>query len=102
MKTLFIVFFALTTLINSEKQEDVKVIKAMFDKYEDELSYFTDENNVNYEFKEIEDSASEKYDLTGLDFEGDNFVVSYKITTEEDEDGETEVFKIIVDLEMIK
>lgn len=102
MKPLIIALFVLTSLINSEKQEDIKVIKATFDKYEEEIFYFTDENNITHEFNKIEDTASEKFDLTGPDFEGDNFEVSFKIITEEDEDGETEVFKTIFDLELIK
>jgi hypothetical protein len=102
MKTLIIAFFALSALINLEKQEEIFVITATFDRYEDEIYYFTDENKASIEFTEIEESVRAKYDLTGPDFEGDNFKVSYRIDMEEDEDGETEVFKTIVDLELLK
>ncbi len=82
MKTLFIAFFVLASFINIEANQEIQIIKATFDKYENGSYFFTDEKDNTVEFRNIEETASDKYDLTIDTYQGKNFKVMYTNDTE--------------------
>jgi hypothetical protein len=100
MKTLLITFLALISFINVENQEDIKNITATFDGFENGIYTFSDTDNEIYYFNRIDASVNEKYDLTGLDFVGDKFNISYKIELEEVNDDESTIFHTIMNLKL--
>lgn len=102
MKTLAITIFALISFLNVENKADIKVITATFNGFENGIYTFSDANNELYYFNRIDDTVTEKFDLTGLDFEGDKFKISYKIELEDTEDDNKEIVHIIVGLELLK
>lgn len=102
MKTLAITIFALISFINVENQSNIKEITATFNGFENGIYTFSDANNELYYFNRIDDVVTEKFDLTGLDFEGDNFKISYKIELEDTDDDNKEIVHIIVGLELLK
>lgn len=99
MKTLFITLFVLTSLVNLDIKQEVQSMEATFEKYENGNYFFTDEEGNSVEFQNIEESASNKYDLTKDIFKGKTFKVMYTIDTETEEEEE-EIVYTIVDLEL--
>lgn len=97
-----ITFFTLIAFFNVEKQEDVKIITATFNGFENGIYTFIDTDKETHYFNRIEDSVSENFDLTGLDFVGDNFKISYKIGLEETKTDKKDILHIIVSLNLIK
>lgn len=98
-----ITFFALIAFYsNVDTQEDVKIIKATYDGYENEIYTFIDSDKETYYFNRMDAAVKEKFDLTGLDFVGDNFEISYKIGLEETKTDKKEIVHIILNLNLVK
>lgn len=102
MKTLLITFLTLITFFNTEKIEEIKTITATFDGYENGIYSFSDADKEIYYFNRIEDTVSKKFDLTGLDFVGDNFKISYRIELEDTKTNKKEIVHTIVSLNLVK
>lgn len=106
MKTLLITLFVLASFTNLKVKQEVQSMNATFEKYEDGTYFFTDKEGDSVEFRNIEESASNKYDLTKDTYVGKIFKVTYTIEIETDEDGEDdeeskeETVYTIVDLEL--
>lgn len=95
MKTIFITLLAFISIVGLGINQDKITIKATFDGYEDEVFYFTDEDENSYEFQKIDPTASNKYDLKDEKFNGKIFEVIYTIETDLDEnDDENTIFTI--------
>ena len=77
-------------------------IEATFDGYEEEVYYFTVNDEESYEFQDIEESILKKYDLKSDKFIGENFKITYKIVSEIDEFEDEYSTYIITNLELIK
>jgi hypothetical protein len=103
MKTLIIVLFVLASVAFTEKNQETQTIKAVFDGYTDGSYSFTENDDISYEFQDIEEEAIEKYDLaTDKKYEGKTFNVTYRTDLSEDEDGEEYLVYIIVGLELVE
>lgn len=103
MKTLITVLFVLASVAFTEKNQETQTIKAVFDGYADGSYSFTENDDISYEFQDIEEKAIKKYDLaTDKQYEGKTFNVTYKMEMAEDEDGEEYIVYIIMDLEVIE
>lgn len=102
MKTLIIAFFALSLMSGKVAVQDTDTIKAVFNGYEEEIYYFSGENDNSYEFQRIEEVAMNQYDLTDTKYKGETFEVSYKIETETDDDDEEYSIYVIVNLKLIE
>lgn len=104
MKTLFIAVFVLMSFIGLEVNQEKITVKAIFDQYEDETYYFTDENEENgsYEFQKVDEVASGKFDLKDEKYKGKKFEVTYVTETDLDENDDEFTIFIILDLTLIK
>ena len=102
MKTLVIALFVLASMAFTEKTQENTTIKATFEGYEDGSYYFIDEDENSYDFQSVEKKAVEKYDLTDDDYKGKVFNVTYKMETKEEEEEESYIIYVIVDLEIVK
>lgn len=99
--TLFFLIAFLSFGFGLEAQETTTVV-ATFDSYQDGTYYFSVEDREPYGFETIQEQASLKYDLTGSEFLGKKFKVTYIIEIETDEEDEEYDSYIITDLELIE
>ena len=101
MKTISILFFALMMMSTTIAPTQTEVLKATYDGYEDEIYYFSDEEDT-YEFKNIDSKLIKTYDLTSEKFEGRDFNITYLIEKKIDEDDEETEIWTISKLELIE
>lgn len=95
MRTLLVLFTIVSLSFGKNTQETI-TMNASFDGYEDGFYYFTDEEDNNFYFETINKESLEKFKLSGDDFIGRSFEVTYKIETKTDEsDEEYESFSIV-------
>ncbi|SNR67289.1 hypothetical protein [Lutibacter flavus] len=84
MKTLLVLFTIVSLSFGKNTQETI-TMNASFDGYEDGFYYFTDEEDNNFYFETVNKESLEKYKLSGEEFIGRSFEVTYKIETKTDE-----------------
>lgn len=101
MKIISILLFALMTMSNTIAPKQTEVLKATYDGYEDEIYYFSNEEDT-YEFKNIDSKILKTFDLTSEKFEGQDFNITYKVEKTVDEDDEETEMWIISKLELIE
>lgn len=101
MKTIFLMFLSLATLLEVPTTQE-SIVEATFNGYVEDLYDFTDADGSTYGFAEIEPSAAQKYDLDSTDSVGKLFRVTYKVDTAIDEDEEEYDILVIVDLKVLE
>lgn len=107
MKTLLILVSVVTSLLVTNLQEN-KTVNATFNGAEDNVYYFTDQEDARHLFQGISEDALKKYDLNSEDFKSKKFKITYSIKTEVEESmddsemaEEIETYYII-DLELVE
>ncbi|WP_350286838.1 hypothetical protein [uncultured Croceitalea sp.] len=101
MKTVFIIFMALGVSVSLPIQQEEFVIEATYIGMEEGVYTFIDDDELEYEFSDMDIKASKKYDLDSDKFVGKKFEVTYWMNKETDEnDDEYDVY-IIVGLDLI-
>ena len=100
MKILSILLFTVIMMSNTVESNYTEVIGATYDGYEDEIYYFSDDEDT-YEFKNIDAKILKMYDLTSEKYNGQDFNITYKI---EKKTYDEEVYEIwtISKLELIE
>jgi len=100
MKILSILLFTVIMMSNTVESNYTEVIRATYDGYEDEIYYFSDDEDT-YEFKNIDAKILKMYDLTSEKYNGQDFNITYKI---EKKTYDEEVYEIwtISKLELIE
>ena len=100
MKTLLVFLFTIASMASTN--QETETIKATFKEYADGTYYFIDKDGYSNEFEHIKKEVLANYDLSTDEFEGKLFVISYETDTEEDDDGDDILIKIIVDLKLVE
>ncbi len=101
MKTIIIIFTALGLLMGFPAEQEEFIIEASYIGMEEGVYTFVDDDDMEYEFSDIDVKASKKYDLDSDKFVGKKFEVTYWTDTEIDEnDMEYDVY-IIVNLDLL-
>nr|WP_298923713.1 hypothetical protein [uncultured Allomuricauda sp.] len=101
MKTIIIIFMALGSLMGFPAEQEEFIIEASYIGMEEGVYTFVDDDDMEYEFSDIDVKASKKYDLDSDKFVGKKFEVTYWTDTEIDEnDMEYDVY-IIVNLDLL-
>ncbi|TCI93700.1 hypothetical protein [Tenacibaculum sp. M341] len=76
MKTILVgIFFIM--FLNFSKQEEIKTLSASFDGYEQDVYYFSHDDNI-YNFEGIEPEVLNSFDLKDESHIGKSFIISYK------------------------
>ncbi|WP_282159969.1 hypothetical protein [Ulvibacterium marinum] len=102
MKTVFIIFMALGISVSMPIKQEEFIIEATYIGLEEGVYTFVDDDELEYEFSDIDIKASKKYDLDSGKFIGKKFEVTYWMDTETDENDEKYDVYIIVSLDLIK
>jgi len=102
MKTLFISFFLLTSVLTNDTVQDIEKMTATFDSYEGTVFYFIDKDGYTNAFEHISEKAQAMYDLTSADFIGKSFQITYTSDTEMDESDEEISVNSIVSLKLLE
>ncbi|WP_431123904.1 hypothetical protein [Flagellimonas flava] len=100
MKALIIIFIALTATIKSPSAQEI-IIEATYVGSEEGIYMFVDDDELEYEFSDIDVRAAERYDLDSDEYVGKKFKIGYETDTEIDENDEEYRVYYIVDLELI-
>ncbi|WP_136467746.1 hypothetical protein [Flagellimonas onchidii] len=100
MKTLIIIFTALTAFVQESFMQEFTV-KATYVGVEEGVYTFIDDDELEYEFSDIDVKASKKYDLDSDKLVGKKFEITYWTDTEIDENDEEYDVYIIVNLDLI-
>lgn len=100
MKTILIVVFVALTSFGSVYGQDVEKMDGTYVGFEDGMYIFTDGEGYKSEFTNMTDEVRKEYDLTGDTYIGKQFVISYTIDTEMDEDDEEIQVSTIIGLVM--
>ncbi|TVZ16991.1 hypothetical protein [Maribacter sp. MAR_2009_72] len=100
MKSLLTVLFLTLTSLTSAYSQDAEKMDATFVGYEDDMYVFTDNEGYRVEFNNISKEASQKYDLTDPMYVGKQFILTFTVDTEMDEDDEEIQVSTIVTLMM--
>ena len=100
MKTISIVFAALAVFIMAFVSQEEFVVEANYIGSEEGVYTFVDDNELEYEFSDIDAKASRKYDLDSEKYVGRRFEITYWVDTEVDENDEEYEVYMIVDLDL--
>lgn len=98
MKALLTLFTFITVVFGKIDQE-IFVMNAVFDGYEDETYFFTDTEDETYYIQEVSDEVTKKYDLKDIKYKGQSFKVTYEIQKRLDENKEPYEIFVITKLE---
>lgn len=88
MKSIIIVLFATFSSFTSVYSQDVEKMNGTFLGYEDGMYTFTGSDGYKAEFTNTTNEVSQKYDLTDKQYIGKQFMISFTVDTEIDEDDE--------------
>lgn len=100
MKTILAVLFvSLSTMMGPSLQETEKM-NGTYAGYEDGRYIFTDSDGYKTEFNYISEEVSQKFDLTDEKYIDKQFVITFTIDSEMDEDDEEIQVSTIVGLVM--
>ena len=102
MKTVFIIFMALGISVSVPVKQEEFIIEATYIGMEEGIYTFIDDNELEYEFSDIDIKASKKYNLDSDKFVGKKFEVTYWMDAETDENNEEYDVFMIVSLDLIK
>ncbi|WP_190808379.1 hypothetical protein [Flagellimonas sp. S3867] len=100
MKTVFIIFTLLAALVNEPETQEF-IIEAAYVGIEEGVYTFIDDDELEYEFSDIDVKASKKYNLDSEKFVGKKFEITYWMDTEIDENDEEYDIYIIVNLDLV-
>lgn len=100
MKSIVAVLFLTLTSLTSVYSQDAEKMDATYVGYEDGVYVFTDNDGYRAEFSTISDEASKRYDLTDPMYVGKQFILTFTVDTELDEDDEEVQVSTIVTLMM--
>lgn len=101
MKTIIIIFMALGSLMGLQTEQEEFVIKASYIGMEEGIYTFVDDDDMEYEFSDIDAKAASKFNLETDKFVGKKFEVTYWMDTEIDENDEEYDVYIIVNLDLV-
>ncbi|WP_346883165.1 hypothetical protein [uncultured Algibacter sp.] len=102
MKTLCIALFALLTTATTSINQNTETVVAIYAGYENGVYNFMDTDSNAMAFELISDEAKAKYDLSGDEFKGQSFSISYESVADTDETSNEGASNKIVDLELIE
>jgi len=88
MKSLLVVLFVALTSFGSVYSQDVEKMDGTFEGYEDGMYIFTDNDGYKAEFTHVTNDVSQKYNLTDQTLVGKQFIITFTVDTEMDEDDE--------------
>ena len=100
MKSILIALFVTVTSLSIGYSQDVEKMDGTFVGLEDGMYVFTDNDGYKTEFNHISSTVSQKYDLTDAKYIGKQFIISFTVDTELDEDDEDIQVSTITDLLM--
>lgn len=100
MKISIIIFIALTAFTKAPSAQEM-IIEATYVGSEEGMYTFVDDDELEYEFSDIDVKAAEKYDLYSDEYVGKKFKIGYETDTEVDENDEEYRVYYIIDLELI-
>ena len=96
---LFVLLITLTSLTTMMSQE-TETVKATFNEYADGIYHFTDKDDYSMEFEYVEQGVLAQFNLSGEQFKGKLFIVTFQADIEEDQDGEEIAVNTIVSLKL--
>ena len=102
MKTVFIIFMALGISVSVPVKQEEFTIEATYIGMEEGIYTFIDDDELEYEFSDIDIKAYKKYNLDSDKFVGKKFEVTYWVDRETDENNEEYDVFMIVSLILIK
>ncbi|TLP75469.1 hypothetical protein [Maribacter sp. ACAM166] len=100
MKSILVVLFVTFTSFGSVYSQDVEKMDGTYVGYEDGVYVFTDNDGYKAEFTNITNDVSQEYNLTDTKYIGKQFIISFTVDTEMDEDDEDIQVSTIVGLVM--
>jgi hypothetical protein len=100
MKSLLVVLFVALTSFSSVYCQDAEKMNGTFAGYENGLYIFTDKDGYDTEFSNITDEVSQKYNLTDKTYIGNQFIITFIVETEMDENDEKIQVSTIIGLIM--
>lgn len=100
MKSILVVLFVALSSFASVYGQDVEKLDGTFLGYEDGVYAFTDNDGYRAEFTNITGEASQQYNLTDQKYVGKQFIITFTVDTELDEDDEEIQVSTIVSLMM--
>ncbi|MDO6470273.1 hypothetical protein [Maribacter sp. 1_MG-2023] len=99
MKSLLIVLFVAVSSLTSYGQ-DTSTINGTYEGYIDGVYAFSDGEGYTTEFTNITDDVANEFDLTSEKFVGKQFIITFTVDSELDEDDEEIQVSTIVKLLM--
>lgn len=94
------VLFLSIASLSSEYSQDTEKMDGTYVGYVNDMYVFTDNVGYKIEFSKISKEAIEKYDLTKPMYVGKQFILTYTVDSEMDEDEENKQVNTIVALMM--
>ena len=82
--------------------QETTTITATFDRFEEEVYYFTDDEDEAYNFEKIDPDALKEFDLKDEKYHNKKFKVTYKEEKVIDKEKEESIIWVIVKLELVK
>jgi len=99
MKSVLIVFFVTLSSLSAFGQDTDKM-DGTYEGYIDGAYVFTDSDGYKAEFTSVTNDVSTKYDLTSQKYVGMQFMITFTVDTEIDEEDEEIQVSTIVELVM--
>lgn len=100
MKSILIVLFVAITSFTTTYGQDTENMNGTYEGYIDGMYVFTDSDGYKAEFTNVTNEISTKFDLTSDTYVGKQFMVTFTVETELDEDDEDIQVSTIIDLVM--
>ncbi|APQ18065.1 hypothetical protein [Maribacter hydrothermalis] len=100
MKSILIVLFVAITSFTTTYGQNTETMNGTYEGYIDEMYVFTDSDGYRAEFTNVSNEISTKFELTSDTYVGRQFMITFTVDTELDEDEEEIQISTIVNLEM--
>ncbi|WP_339839300.1 hypothetical protein [uncultured Maribacter sp.] len=100
MKSILIVLFVAISSLTTTYGQDTDKMSGTYEGYIDGMYVFTDKDGYKAEFTNVTNDVSAKYDLTSQKFVSMQFIITFTVDTELDEEDEDIQVSTIIDLVM--